>query len=273
MEKLNDAHEELKRVDHLIYVSLKYTRTVDVILNILSRTVDAYAFMVDVLIDYAKEQGKILHEPESAIERAELIKELFSNDDVIVDNMQLYLLERKLLRAKSVERENEYRRHVTMKTVIEGREEIVNIDIITNYYLYQRDFLSHVRTIIEGKGVIAPKQQEMEQPPTPAWMHEEKEIEDERPATMQTSKTILKPKPSNQARKRQPRPKKYKIQLTKAQKAMGPRFYGYERAMQEKAAEKAAALALEKKSAPKKAKPKKTAPKKVVKKVKAKKKR
>ncbi len=55
---LRDANEELKRVDHLVYVSLKYTRTVDVILNILNRMVDGYAFMMDLLIKKAQDDGQ-----------------------------------------------------------------------------------------------------------------------------------------------------------------------------------------------------------------------
>jgi len=146
---LHDAIEELKRVDHLIYVSLKYTRTVDVIQNILSRMVDGYAFMVDSLLKGAEHQKKVQGDlPRSAIERAELVKSLFKEDITIQDNIELYLLLRKLLRAKNVEREQEYRRHVTMKTIIDGREEIVNIDIITNYYLFQRDFLVHVQKLL-----------------------------------------------------------------------------------------------------------------------------
>jgi hypothetical protein len=216
IEKLNEAYEELKRVDHLIYVSLKYTRTVDVILNILARTVDAYAFMVDALIEYAKEQEKITSEPESAIERAELIAQLFAGDELLVDNMQLYLLERKLLRARNIERENEYRRHVTLKTVIEGREEIVNIDIITNYYLYQREFLNHVRGMVENKVAIE-QQQEIAAPAPPAWMtgREDMSVEEEPARPSPQPRPSQRPKPSSAGRKRAPRPKKYKIQVPK----------------------------------------------------------
>jgi pyruvate/2-oxoglutarate dehydrogenase complex dihydrolipoamide acyltransferase (E2) component len=223
IEQLNEAYEELKRVDHLIYVSLKYTRTVDVILNILNRSVDAYALMVNALILYAKEQGKISQEPESAVERAELVKELFGSDEAVVDNMQLYLLERKLLRARNVERENEYRRHVTMKTVIEGREEIVNIDIITNYFLYQREFLAHVRTIIEGKAGMELREQQMQAPTAPAWMDARAEIRDDEDEEEERKSAPSRPEPKPQkvrpvsapARKRAPRPKKYKVQIPK----------------------------------------------------------
>ncbi|MBR9703270.1 hypothetical protein GOV10_04490 [Candidatus Woesearchaeota archaeon] len=147
IESLRDAHEELKRVDHLVYVSLKYTRTVDVILNILNRMVDSYSFMMDALLKKAEDDGKEAEMPFSAIERADLVKELYKEDISVVDNIELYLLLRKLLRAKNIEREQEYRRHVTMKTIIDGREEIVNIDIITNYYLFQRDFLDHLNKL------------------------------------------------------------------------------------------------------------------------------
>jgi hypothetical protein len=148
MQPLHDAVEEFKRVDHLIYVSLKYTRTVDVIINILNRMVDGYSFLVDALLKHAEDQKLWKGEaPGSAIEKAELVKRLFKEDHEIVDNIELYLLLRKMLRAKSVERENEYRRHVTMKTIIEGREEIVNIDIITNYYLFQREFLQKIQKL------------------------------------------------------------------------------------------------------------------------------
>lgn len=149
IQALRDAVEELKRVDHQIYVSLKYTRTVDVILNILNRMVDGYSYMVDALLKHALEKKMFEGDlPVSAIEKVELVKALYKDDDTIIDNMELYLLLRKLLRAKNIERENEYRRHVTLKTIIEGREEIVNIDIITNYYLFQRDFLAYLQKMM-----------------------------------------------------------------------------------------------------------------------------
>lgn len=152
MQSLQDAIEELKRVDHQIYVSLKYTRTVDVILNILNRMVDGYSNLINALIKLA-EQNKLWtgDAPGSAIERATLVRNIYKEDITIQDNIDLYLLLRKLLRAKNIEREQEYRRHVTMKTIIEGREEIVNIDIITNYYLFQRDFLHKVQKMLGVK--------------------------------------------------------------------------------------------------------------------------
>ena len=42
---LSDAVEEIKRVDHLVFVSLKYTRTVDVIKSVVDRIISALDFI------------------------------------------------------------------------------------------------------------------------------------------------------------------------------------------------------------------------------------
>ncbi len=148
-EALEEAREELKRVDHSIYVSLKYTRTVDVLMNVTSRMIDAYSGMVDALLKWALSEKKIADLPVSPIERGELVKKLFPEQEFI-DNMELYFLMRKIHRSNP-QKENEYRRHVTLRTFIEGREEIVNIDIATQYYHFQKKFFETVEKIVLGK--------------------------------------------------------------------------------------------------------------------------
>lgn len=148
-EALEEAREELKRVDHLIYVSLKYTRTVDVLMNVVNRMIDAYSGMVDTLLKYALNEKMIQEIPQSPIERGELVKKLFPDQET-VDNVELYFLLRKIHRSNP-QRENEYRRHVTLRTFIEGREEIVNIDIATQYYHFQRKFFEAMEKRVLGK--------------------------------------------------------------------------------------------------------------------------
>lgn len=279
MEQLNEALEELKRVDHLIYVSLKYTRTVDVILNILNRMVDGYSLMVDAMLIYASEHGIVVNEPESAVERAELVRSIYGRDQIVTDNMGLYVLLRKLLRARQISRENEYRRHVTMKTVIDGREEIVTIDIITNYYLFQREFIMHVRGIIEGK-VPVDLEQKSEMAVEQKWEQEVEQREEEHTVVHRTppKKATVKVRPVGAPpRKRAPRPKKYKIQIPKGKNSItlpyeyDPQFrkemekekarLKEEKEKKEKAAKKDARK-LAKKTKPKKQTPQKKKPKK-----------
>ena len=151
MDSLDDAKEEMKRVDHLIYVSLKYTRTVDVLKNALNRMIDAYDFMFESLMRKAMEEEKIEEIPTTPIERGNLIKKLYEEDQQIIDNVELFFLIRKIWRAPNPEKEQEFRRHVTMRVMVDGREEIVNIDIITQYYHFQHEFLKRVESLINGE--------------------------------------------------------------------------------------------------------------------------
>ena len=73
-ESLTDANEELKRVDHLVYVSLKYTRTVDVIKSVIERLISSVDFMMEALFEYLKEKKKIVDVPLAPVEKAETLK-------------------------------------------------------------------------------------------------------------------------------------------------------------------------------------------------------
>jgi hypothetical protein len=149
---LEAAREELKRVDHQIYVSLKYTRTVDVLLNIMHRMIEGYDFLLEALLKYAQDVKLITDLPQSPKERVALVNRLFPEPEV-QENLELYLLLRKLIGA-TYKKEQEFRRHVAMIAHLQGGEVRVNIDIITNYYVIIRGFLTYVenkiRTHLEG---------------------------------------------------------------------------------------------------------------------------
>ena len=142
-----NALEELKRIDHLVYVTLKYTRTVDVLINIMKRMIEAYEFIFDGILLYAKEKKRIDEVPSTPKEKCEFLKSTYP-DAKIHENIDLYMLLRKLVKT-SFERENEYRRHVTMITYMEGKQEIINIDIITQYYQMQREFLVYAQKMMK----------------------------------------------------------------------------------------------------------------------------
>lgn len=151
IEYLEEAQEELKRVDHLIYVSLKYTRTADILLNAINRMIDAYDLVFSAILEKAAEDGKVPEIPATPIERGVAVKEIYSEDQQIHDNVELCFLLRKIHRAPNPLKDQEYRRHVSMTVVVEGREEVVNIDIITQYYHFQREFFDRILVLLKGE--------------------------------------------------------------------------------------------------------------------------
>lgn len=174
-ESIDNAVEELKRVDHSIFVSLKYTRTVDVLVNIITRMIDCYEYLFLALLRYAKEYKMIAEIPSTPKERVLLIKESFKEQE-IHDNIDLYLLLKAMHKANFT-RENEYRRHVAMRSIIAGREEIININIISRYYEFLTSFFHLVdnlrkATYVLGTGTLVGEQHEAdeENPNNPYWV-------------------------------------------------------------------------------------------------------
>lgn len=148
LESLDEAKEELKRVDHLIYVSLKYTRTVDVIKSIIERMINSFEFSIRASLEYAKEKKKIKAIPANVVEQCNVFLSLFrSVDESLEDYMAFYILLRKINRAH-FERAREYRRHVTMTAFLEEGEIELDIDIITEYYHKLRNFINIIENII-----------------------------------------------------------------------------------------------------------------------------
>jgi len=148
-ESLSDAKEELKRVDHLIYVSLKYTRTVDVFKNIITRLISSIDFALEALLKQLKENKKISEVPTQAGFKCNVIKEHIT-DEKILKLVDFYVLLRQINRAE-FKRAREYRRHVTMTIVVNGSPMDINIDEITAYYKRVKDDVEYIQKLAGGE--------------------------------------------------------------------------------------------------------------------------
>ena len=147
-EKFYDAVGELKRADHSIAVSLKYTRTVDVIKSIVERLTNTMEFAFDALLEEAKEEGKIKTIPKLPRQKTELLRELYPEDEFLKTYIDFYFNLRKILKAKFT-RAREYRRHVTMTVQLEEGDIEITIDIITDYFNRVKELLDHVSRLIK----------------------------------------------------------------------------------------------------------------------------
>ena len=149
-EALDNAKEELKRVDHLFYVSLKYTRTADMMKHMIERLISTFSFGIESMLKFAKEQKMIDNILNNPTLDAELLKKTFP-DEEIAGCMNLYLRLRKVIRADYSKRE-EFRRHVTMTCTI-NKDEIVevNIDSLKENYDTAKNFINYVERIVEVK--------------------------------------------------------------------------------------------------------------------------
>ncbi|MFH0979107.1 MAG: hypothetical protein V1837_07455 [Candidatus Woesearchaeota archaeon] len=143
-EVLGEANEELKRADHLIYVSLKYTRSVDVIKSVFERLINAYSIVFRGLLVKAKEKKLLAQIPTSPGSQCDLVREIYRDDLELLDYIKFYLLLRKMDQGKFT-RAHEFRRNVTMTVTVDNKQMEVNIDIVTEYYKRSLKFLEYAK--------------------------------------------------------------------------------------------------------------------------------
>src|SRR3989344_7524816 len=146
-EHLHTAHEELKRVDHLVYVSLKYTRTCDIFKSIVERLIASIDPLITALLEKLERKGKLEEIPEQAGARCALIKQHIK-DEKITEMLDFYMTLRRINRAP-FERSREFRRHVTMTCSVEGEGITIDIDTITADYKKTKVYLEHVATLLK----------------------------------------------------------------------------------------------------------------------------
>jgi len=157
-EYLLEAREELKRLEHIIFVSLKYTRTVDVILNALHRMVSTFDWIIEAFLEKAREEGKVNTLPKSPALRARLVGELYADDQQLLRYLCFYTFLKTLLNMKQQKRE-EFRRHVTLIVELENNTTAeIKIDNLMNAERYMHKILQSAWEKIVGK----PKEEEDE---------------------------------------------------------------------------------------------------------------
>ncbi|MEK6928526.1 MAG: hypothetical protein AABW65_01050 [Nanoarchaeota archaeon] len=130
--------------DHLLYVSLKYTKTCDVIINLLLRWKTMIELGMNILVEDAKKKKK--WKPVLDAPRAKLIqlKKIYANDPVIKETLDLYELFRDIEQLEKI-RENEFRKGVNLKVTY--KEQIININLekLKEYSAVLEKFISSLK--------------------------------------------------------------------------------------------------------------------------------
>jgi hypothetical protein len=147
IESYKQAIEEFKRVDHLFYVSLKYTRTVDIMRSVIERLIATFENSIDALLKCMKEEKQIVDIPDNPVGKAMIVKENDKDND-IQKYLDLYLMLRKIMRLEYSKRE-EFRRHVTMTVEYNEEPFEINIDVLEEYYNQTKKYLNYIKSRVE----------------------------------------------------------------------------------------------------------------------------
>jgi hypothetical protein len=143
--------KEKTSADHLMYVSLKYTKTCDVILNLLARWKSLIEISFDAILEKGCEDGKIACMHATPIQRIEFIKKYFAKDEDIQKVVPLYVFLKRIPDLKKV-RSGEFRKNVNLKVVVTPTKSVdINMEKLGEYYTIVEAFMTRVKDIRNPK--------------------------------------------------------------------------------------------------------------------------
>lgn len=147
---MEDIIQEKISADHLLYVSLKYTKTCDVIVNLIIRWRKMIDTCIDHILRHAKKKKKISSIPSNPLGKIEQIRKLFKKDKLFLEVIDMYEMFRKIEELKT-ERIGEFRKNVNLRIFYQGKEINVNLEQLKIYADLLEKFISTTKQFLLSK--------------------------------------------------------------------------------------------------------------------------
>lgn len=147
MIKVEEIIQEKISADHLLYVSLKYTKTCDVIINLILRWRKMVETSINEILKYAKKKKKISSISLNPVGKIEQIRKLFKKDKNFLEVIDMYEMFRKIEELKK-ERIGEFRKNVTLKVFYRGKEININLEQLKIYAERLEKFISTTKQFL-----------------------------------------------------------------------------------------------------------------------------
>lgn len=144
---MEEIIQEKISADHLLYVSLKYTKTCDVIVNLLLRWKEMIDLSIDSILKHAKKKKKISLIPANPVGKLEAMKKLFKKDKNFLDVLEMYEMFKKI-RELRTERSGEFRKNVNLKVFYKGEEININLEKLKEYSEKVEKFISTIKQFL-----------------------------------------------------------------------------------------------------------------------------
>jgi hypothetical protein len=144
---MEDIIQEKISADHLLYVSLKYTKTCDVIMNLLLRWRRMIDTSLEKALEHAKRKGIITKIPENNIAKINELKTIFKKDKNFLKTLEFFLMLKKIESLRT-ERIGEFRKNVALKIMYKGEEILIDLEKLKEYADMLENFISSVKQFL-----------------------------------------------------------------------------------------------------------------------------
>jgi|SRR3989338_1105474 len=135
--------------DHLLYVSLKYTKTSEVIINLIIRWTTMINYGMDALLMHAKKKKMIKSIPVSPKQKMDLIRITFKKEPIVMQTLNVYEMFRKI-EELSKEAEGEFRKNVALKVTYRGEVIKINLDKLKEYSVLLERFINYLKQFLSS---------------------------------------------------------------------------------------------------------------------------
>jgi|TARA_B100002003_G_C14005251_1_gene485164 hypothetical protein len=149
-EILEKILKEKISADHLLYVSMKYTKTCDVMINLLKRWKIMMDYAFDALLEKAKKNKKIKKIPDAPKLKLDLMKEVFSDQPEIMNALNEYQMF-KLIDILKKTKESEFRKGVCLRVTYKMQEVAINLDKLKEYAEIMENFMNYTKEYLMKK--------------------------------------------------------------------------------------------------------------------------
>jgi len=139
--------QEKISADHLLYVSMKYTKTTDVMLNLIVRWQSMIDMAMTRLLEQAKKKKKIKSIPSIPKTKIEVIRKAYKKNPTIIETMDVYEFFKKIDRLRK-EREGEFRKNVTLRVFEGNKPTNIDMDKLKEYSEILERFIDEIKLIL-----------------------------------------------------------------------------------------------------------------------------
>ncbi|MBM3233680.1 hypothetical protein FJZ19_01160 [Candidatus Pacearchaeota archaeon] len=139
--------QEKISADHLLYVSLKYTKTCDVVLNLIARWRSMMDFSIERLLEVAKKKKLIKSIPSAPKQKIDAARQIYKKNKEIIETIDLYEFFKRIDNLEKI-RENEFRKNVALKVLDRGEWINIDMDKLKEYSALLERFISQIKQIL-----------------------------------------------------------------------------------------------------------------------------
>jgi hypothetical protein len=139
--------KEKRAAEHLLYVSMKYTKTCDVMLNLIVRWQAMIEECINALLEKAKKKKLVSSIPFAPRAKVNILYEAFKKEKTVKDVLDLYMFFKRIHQLEMT-REAEFRKNVALRVTDNDKQVVINLDKLKEWEELLQRFLSFVKQFI-----------------------------------------------------------------------------------------------------------------------------